>query len=150
MFGELTNQEIEEVLHGATVGRLGCHANGRTYVVPIGYAYDGGRILVQTVAGMKVDMMRTNPEVCFEVEEVKSPMNWRTVIVWGTFVELSGVEAAAAVGLLVDRMLPILQEGPSARFGRAVTPTLRDRETRPRVVFAIELRERSGRFERDG
>ena len=150
MMGELTSQEIEEVLHRATFGRLGCHADGRTYIVPVGYAYDGNRIVVQTVAGMKIDMMRANPEVCFEVEEVQSLTNWRTVIAWGSFVELSGTEAAAAVGLLVDRLLPIVQEGPGARFGRAVTPTLREREHPPGVVFAIELREKSGRFELEG
>lgn len=150
MLGELKSQEIEEVLHGAAFGRLGCHADGRTYIVPVGYAYDGSRVLVQTVAGMKIEMMRANPEVCFEVEEVQSLTNWRTVIAWGTFVELSGTEAAAAVGLLVDRLLPIVQEGPGARFGRAVTPTLREREHRPGVVFAIELREKSGRFEQEG
>ncbi|MGV3618516.1 MAG: pyridoxamine 5'-phosphate oxidase family protein [Fimbriimonas sp.] len=147
MLGELTANEIEEVLHGTAFGRLGCCLDGLPYIFPLGYGYDGRRILVQTVAGQKIDIMRANPEVCFEVEDVLGPTNWRTVIVRGIFTELAGADAATAVGLIVDKLLPIVQEGPGARYGRAVTPTIRDAEFRPGIVFSIEIREKTGRFE---
>ncbi len=50
MFGTLSPQEIETVLHQQVVGRLGCHAEGLTYVVPISYGYDG-RIYLWTYGG---------------------------------------------------------------------------------------------------
>lgn len=51
MFGELTRKEIEEVLARQIVGRIGCHADGRTYIVPISYASDGEFSIVHTAAG---------------------------------------------------------------------------------------------------
>ena len=68
MLGKLTLLQIEEVIKGQIVGRIGCHANGMTYVVPVSYAYDGDYIYVRTFEGLKLDMMRKNPKVCFEIE----------------------------------------------------------------------------------
>lgn len=41
MLGELNRAQIDQVLRGELVGRVGCHAGGQTYVVPITYVYDG-------------------------------------------------------------------------------------------------------------
>lgn len=149
MLGQLGPDEIEAVLNEATYGRLGCHADGRTYVVPVGFAYDGKRLLCHSTEGRKVEMMRKNPEVCFEVEVVQSLGHWRSVIVWGRFVELKGIEAANALGLLIDRLMPLL-DGPGmpTQGMRAVTPPSRAGDLKSPVIYAIELTEKTGRFER--
>lgn len=41
MLGELNSSQIENVLRGEVIGRIGCHANDTTYVVPVSYVYDG-------------------------------------------------------------------------------------------------------------
>ena len=41
MLGHLNQEPIEQVLRSEVIGRLGCHASGRTYVVRVTYAYDG-------------------------------------------------------------------------------------------------------------
>jgi hypothetical protein len=41
MFGKLSSIEIEEVLTQQIIGRIACHANDMSYIVPISYAYDG-------------------------------------------------------------------------------------------------------------
>ena len=41
MLGELDAEQIEELLRAEVLGRIGCHADGRTYVVPVTFAYDG-------------------------------------------------------------------------------------------------------------
>ena len=38
----LPDDDVERLLSGLRVGRIGCCADGRTYVVPIAYAYVGG------------------------------------------------------------------------------------------------------------
>ena len=68
MLGELTSDQIEHLLHSEVVGRIGCHAAGRTYVVPVNYAYDGEFLYGHAADGMKLQMMRENPELCFEVD----------------------------------------------------------------------------------
>jgi len=45
MFKKLGKTQIEKIISGNIVGRIGCHADGKTYVVPISYAYDGDYIL---------------------------------------------------------------------------------------------------------
>ena len=41
MLGTLQSTQIEDVLKGQLVGRIGCSTEGEMYVVPISYAYDG-------------------------------------------------------------------------------------------------------------
>jgi uncharacterized protein len=63
MLGELTSEQIEHLLHGEVVERIGCHENGKTYVVPVNYAYDGEYHYGHAADGMTLRMMRTNPEL---------------------------------------------------------------------------------------
>ena len=79
MLGTLSSAEIEDLLRAEVVARLGCHAEGRTYVVPVTYAYDADAVLVQSADGLKVRMMRQNPLVCVEVDHVDNLANWRSV-----------------------------------------------------------------------
>ncbi|HWA82716.1 MAG TPA: pyridoxamine 5'-phosphate oxidase family protein [Fimbriimonadaceae bacterium] len=146
MIGELSKSEIEGVLHGNVVGRIGCHANGKTYVVPVTYAYDGDRVICHSAEGRKIKMMRDNPEVCFEVEQIQDLANWRSVIAWGRFEELHGSEAASGMGLLVDRLLPLMKIAAGAS-GHNVTPH-GQQPGESTVVYSIRLSEKTGRFEK--
>lgn len=150
MVGILEPDEIADLLRESAYGRLGCHAGGKTYVVPISYAMDGDdRIIGQTTHGLKVEMMRGNPEVCIEVDDVKSLVDWRSAIVWGRFEELAGVEAARAAGLLIDKYGPEFQEmAGGARRGRETTPPRADSEFAAPIVYAVSIMEKTGRFER--
>jgi uncharacterized protein len=65
MMGKLDNNQIEDLLQHEIIGRIGCHADGVTYVVPISYAYDGKYIYGHTEEGMKINIMRKNPRDLF-------------------------------------------------------------------------------------
>src|SRR5580658_2404206 len=123
MVGKLEKSEIEGLLMSATHAHLGCHADGKTYVVPISFAYDGQRVVGYTSPGQKTEMMRLNPDVCIQVEEITDLANWQSAIVWGRYVELEVSEAAIALGLLIDKYGPIFEEHPAPdRRGREITP----------------------------
>lgn len=133
MIETLSPAETEAVLAENHVGRIGCHAGGRTYVVPIIYAYEAGSVYVASVDGRKIAMMRENAEVCFEVDERDERGGWRSAIADGTYVELDAEGSERALDLL------------AARFGRergSRPPAADGRET---VCFRIDLREPSGR-----
>src|SRR5215204_7126447 len=109
MLGVMDIIEIEDVLQRQVVGRIGCHANDITYVVPISYAYDGTYIYGHTREGMKVDLMRINPAVCFQVDDMKDMANWKSVIAWGDFEEVrDNAGRDKALQYLTDRILPII------------------------------------------
>ncbi len=148
MVGELSEQQMKDLLRTQQFARLACHANGRTYVVPISFAYDGTDLFGWTTPGKKVDMMRANPEVCIEVDDVKDLTDWQSVIVVGRFHALHGMDEARAMGLVIDKYGPVFAESETdARLGRQVTPARLDKEHLPPVVYRIEVLEMSGRFE---
>lgn len=132
----LAPDEIEDFLRGQRIARLGCHAGGETYVVPVIYAYDDGAVVTVTTEGRKVAMLRENPRVCVEVDEydAEGRGGWRSVIAQGTAEELSGNEVEAALALLRER------------FTRTAG---REAESRPlgpgTVVLRIRLEDMSGR-----
>jgi nitroimidazol reductase NimA-like FMN-containing flavoprotein (pyridoxamine 5'-phosphate oxidase superfamily) len=136
---ELTGAEVEAFLAEQVVGRIGCHVDGTTYVVPVIYAYADGCVHVFTVEGRKVEMMRANPSVCFEVDEYDADGrgSWRSVIAEGAFEELRGDDAERVLALLAARF---------RRDGERRDPTRRPRGgSRPGVAFRIRLREATGR-----
>lgn len=146
MFGQLTAAEIEDVLRTETIARLGCHADGKTYVVPITYAYDGVNLIGHSAEGRKVWMMRANAEVCVQIDRMYEANDWRGVICWGRYHELEGDEAKAALDMMVARFRPV-RTSKSATPPRAVTTDV-DVGRPKSVIYRIALSEKTGRFER--
>lgn len=150
MQGELTHEQIENVLRSELTGRIACHAEGRTYVVPVSYAYDGENIYVHSGSGLKIRMMRENPSVCFEVEQIDDLANWRTVLGWGTFEELEGPEELRARKRLTERFGPfVTSETARPSTGPRSAEESPDESGAKRSIFyRIHLDEKTGRFER--
>ena len=142
MLGTLTRTQIENVLRAGTVGRIGVTADGRTYVVPITYVYEGDSVYGHTTIGQKVRMMRKSPDVCFEVEDIKDMANWRTAITWGRYEELTGDVATAAAKLIAARLGPLTTSATAGPVGPAA------RKAQTHVSYRIRLTERTGRYER--
>lgn len=147
MFGKLEPQEIENVLSHQYIGRLGCSAGKRTYVVPISYAYDGEYIYAHTQEGLKIQIMRENPEVCFQTDTMENMASWHSVICWGTFEEVTDPgERTAALKKLLARELPII-----ASQTVKLTPNWpfhpHNFNDITGIVFRIRLTEKTGRFE---
>ena len=141
MLGTLDEEQIDHLLRSETVGRIGAHADGRTYVVPTTYVYDGDAIYGHAAEGLKVRMMRANRSVCFEVDHIEDMANWRSVIAWGTYEELGGDVAIAAMNLLRSRLAPLTSSETAGPAGRAARDGLE-------VAYRIRLTERTGRFEK--
>lgn len=150
MIGELSTAEMQRVLYDEVLGRIGCHARGRTYVVPVTYVFTGSSIIGHTGDGLKVRMMRENPEVCFEVEQFRDAPNWKTVIAYGSFEQLLQDDADAALERLQARTRELAQSVIGVPpEGLGLWNVGRDL-ARPRqsVVFAIRVHELTGRYQR--
>ncbi|MBL7737406.1 MAG: pyridoxamine 5'-phosphate oxidase family protein [Chitinophagaceae bacterium] len=147
MIGKLTDAEIEETLAKAFVGRIGCHADDLTYVIPVSYAYDGKYIYVRAGEGMKVNMMRKNPKVCFQVDQMENMANWRSVIAWGVFEELSDPELRNhALEQLASRIYPLISS-ETVHLSREWPFKPADMASIKGVVFRILIDQKTGRFE---
>lgn len=150
MLGKLSISEIEELLSACTLGRIGCSAEGKTYVVPVNYIYDGRAIIAHSMEGMKINYMRQNPNVCFEVDEVFTNKSWKSVIAWGTYQEITGErERYDAMKLFVDRMMK-LKISTTAHPPELHAERLREVNHRSRpVIYRILLTEKTGRYEKE-
>jgi nitroimidazol reductase NimA-like FMN-containing flavoprotein (pyridoxamine 5'-phosphate oxidase superfamily) len=149
MIGKLNKEQIEEVLKENVLGRIGCNDGNKTYVVPVNYVYDGRFIICHSLLGMKIRMMRKNPDICFEVDAMKSFTNWKSVIVRGQYQELKNeTDRYQAMKLFVDRMMRLkISE-------TAIPPEISAQRVHPRspgnikpVIYRIVITEKTGRFE---
>lgn len=148
MLGELDEKQIDELLKRQITGRLGCHADGVTYVVPINYFYKNGIVYAHSGPGRKIDMMRKNPQVCFQVDEMESIFRWKSVITWGVFEEITQVdEQQQAMQGIIHRIMPFV-ESPAGHPSHGITPNESDIGTQIDViVYRIRLVTKTGRFE---
>lgn len=86
---EMSRTECNDALSRAKFGRLACAHNNQPYVLPLNFAFDGDSYLYCfTTLGQKINWMRSNPLVCFEIDEVKNHNHWSSVIVFGSYEEL--------------------------------------------------------------
>jgi nitroimidazol reductase NimA-like FMN-containing flavoprotein (pyridoxamine 5'-phosphate oxidase superfamily) len=131
----LPAEEIEALLRSAVVGRIACCGHGavgdgRPYLVPLAYGYDGAAVYAHSGPGRKLDLMRAEPRVTFEVDEAEAADRWRSVIAEGDFEEIADpVARSYALGVI---------------YGAVDSIPILGAET---VVFRIRLTARSGRYE---
>jgi len=115
---EITDKrEIEKILENAFVCHLGLVDGDRPYVVPMNFAYHEGAIYLHCASqGRKLDIIRKNSNVCFEmeltpgtiIENGDQPCDWgtkfRSVIGNGKAVLLeSPEEKIAALNIFMGR-----------------------------------------------
>ncbi len=90
----LGEEGIERLLSTALVGRIACCATAtdgeaRPFLVPLAYGYDGYAAYAVSGPGRKIDLMRAQPLVSFEVDEATAEDRWSSVIAEGTYEELT-------------------------------------------------------------
>jgi len=115
---------MHALLQRERFGHLGCARDGRPYVVPMHYAYDGKDLYFFTTQGMKTQYIQANPQVCLQIEEVTDSMNWRSVMVLGRAQELTSKdEMQRAMKLITERnpsLTPAISATQIDALGRAV------------------------------
>jgi nitroimidazol reductase NimA-like FMN-containing flavoprotein (pyridoxamine 5'-phosphate oxidase superfamily) len=93
-------EEIEQIIEQNCICRVAMVNGTHPYLVPLNYGYHERTFYFHTGSiGMKIDILKRNPEVCIEIEQniqlqvgataCKYSVNYQTVIVLGTaeFIE---------------------------------------------------------------
>ena len=65
----LSEKKCKRLLKSAVYGRLAvCCPDGHPYIIPVNYVFFEGNIYIHTgFHGKKIDCIRSNPKVCFEI-----------------------------------------------------------------------------------
>lgn len=105
---DMAPAEMHELLQRQSFGHLGCSRDGRPYVVPMDYAYDGKELYFFTTEGMKTQFIGANPKVCLQVEEITDRTHWRSVMVIGQAEQLTNAEETQRAMKLITERNPSL------------------------------------------
>jgi nitroimidazol reductase NimA-like FMN-containing flavoprotein (pyridoxamine 5'-phosphate oxidase superfamily) len=121
---DMAPAEMHALLQRESFGHLGCARDGRPYVVPMHYAYDGKELFFFTTEGMKTKFIEANPKVCLQVEEITDSTHWRSVMVIGQAEQLTSAEELERAMKLITERNPSLTPAISATqldtWGRGV------------------------------
>jgi len=92
IFYELSSVEAREMLSRHRVGRLAFTFRDRVDSEPISYLFRDEWVYARTSPGTKLDVVRHNPWVAFEIDEIEDRFDWRSVVIHGTiyFLDPSG------------------------------------------------------------
>lgn len=135
---ELENDEIHALLSRNYVGRIAFSLYDRVDIRPIHYVYADNWLYGRTSPSDKLVTLRHNQWVAFEVDEVKGPFDWKSVVAHGSFYHLTD-ESAPQLLEQRDEALKLL---------RAFIPeTLRETDPVPfrTELFAIAIDRLTGR-----
>jgi nitroimidazol reductase NimA-like FMN-containing flavoprotein (pyridoxamine 5'-phosphate oxidase superfamily) len=116
---ELSERECWEHLRSEAYGRLAVIGPDGPVIYPINAVIDHGSIVFRTTEGMKLDAMRADPRVAFEVDgwDPDDDVAW-SVLVTGTAKEVTRMQEGVDV---TELGVTPWQAGPKPSFVR-VTP----------------------------
>ncbi len=126
----LDRTEIEAILGEAAVCRIALSDHDSPYIVPVCFGYKGGRLYIHCAReGRKLDILRKNSRLCFEVdiesETVKSPrpcnwgMRYRSLVGFGrAFIIDDAVEKSEALDVIMEHYAGPRGPYPASVLGR--------------------------------
>ncbi|MBO0721143.1 MAG: pyridoxamine 5'-phosphate oxidase family protein [Blastocatellia bacterium] len=138
MINILGKRESCEMLSEKRSGRLGCCSDGEPYVVPINYLFDGEHIYIHSLPGRKIDVLRNNPHACLQVDEIVDPYNWRSVIAYGNYEEITDASERERILANLFKNLPHLTPVES-KITEGVSQT---------IVFRLRIHKITGVYEK--
>lgn len=134
---------VRAILDAGLVAHVACVIDGQPYIMPVGYARDGDRVLFHGSSASRLfKALADGQPTCFEVtlldglvlarSAFESSMNYRSVIALGTCTVLEGREKEEALLRITDHLLP----GRTAH-ARITAP----QENKATMMLALDLNE---------
>jgi nitroimidazol reductase NimA-like FMN-containing flavoprotein (pyridoxamine 5'-phosphate oxidase superfamily) len=141
-FAALDDAACAALLARRHIGRIAYSFHDRVDVEPISYAYEDGWIYGRTAPGSKLTTIHHSPWVAFQVDDIRGPLDWDSVVAHGTFYTL------APEGTPVDRRA---WRAARAAAKRLLPEAWTDEDPAPfrTIPFRIHVAEMTGRSARE-
>jgi len=139
-----SREEIEAIIRKSLVCRLGMADENGPYIVPLSFGYADNCLFFHSAKeGKKLDILRKNNKVCFEVDTDKEIVNGDKACDWG--MKFKSVIGFGKVFLIEDmeskkRGLDIIMHhysGKSFEF--------EEKEVNRAVIFKVEIESMTGK-----
>jgi nitroimidazol reductase NimA-like FMN-containing flavoprotein (pyridoxamine 5'-phosphate oxidase superfamily) len=143
----LNQAECFKLLTNKYIGHLGYISGSYPHVVPITYYYDEATHTITSYSseGHKIDAMRKNPLVSLCVDEISSVNNWQSVLVCGTFEELSSIEAKYVLRKYSEGIKNIINRAPEKKVQFISEFSAKIEKEKTPLVFRIKIDEITGK-----
>jgi nitroimidazol reductase NimA-like FMN-containing flavoprotein (pyridoxamine 5'-phosphate oxidase superfamily) len=139
-----SKEEVESVIQKALVCRLGMADENGPYIVPLSFGYRDGFLFFHSAKeGKKIDILRKNKKVCFEIDTdheivesekaCKWGMEYKSVIGFGNAFIIEDIESIKAA-------LDVIMDHYSGR-----TFEYQDEVLRKTVVIKVEIESMTGK-----
>jgi uncharacterized protein len=107
---DIDREKCIELLAHLRLGRIACAEAAQPYVVPFYFAYQDGYLYSFSTVGQKIRWMRANPLVCVQADEIVTPEEWTSLVIFGRYEELPdspelGTERDLAYQLLQRKLI---------------------------------------------
>jgi nitroimidazol reductase NimA-like FMN-containing flavoprotein (pyridoxamine 5'-phosphate oxidase superfamily) len=138
VFSTLSEDEARGVLARNHLGRLAFMNANRVDIEPVSYVASEAWLFMRSAGGAKLDALAHSPYVAFEVDEVKSAFDWRSVVARGTIYLMSD-DGRYVDHTIVDRAIEALRSFQPQAF--------RDDDPTPlrRMVYGLHVDHVTGR-----
>jgi len=127
-----------EILARNTLGRLAFSFQDRVDIRPLNYTFRDEWIFGRTSPGEKLLTVRHHRWVAFQVDEIKDPFDWVSVVAHGPFYLLDAEESQKLAELTEEARTAIREADPQAFTSADATPERT-------LLFGIAVQELNGR-----
>ncbi|NHF59615.1 flavin mononucleotide-binding protein [Flavobacteriaceae bacterium TP-CH-4] len=147
MIKDMELKECKSVLSKNYIGRIGYISQGSPDILPMTFYYhpDQNSIISYSSEGGKIMAMRNNSSVSFQVDDIVSGNEWRSVLVRGEFEEISGTDAKYLLHEFSEAVKAVIKtrENASPKFISEFSSKLESQGTP--IVFRIRISEITGK-----
>tara|TARA_R110002051_G_scaffold48308_2_gene95295 strand:- start:43457 stop:43918 length:462 start_codon:yes stop_codon:yes gene_type:complete len=144
----LDKTECKALLAQNYIGRLAYISGGYPHIVPITYFYDKDTNTITSYSseGHKIQEMRKNASVCLFIDEIATITNWKSVLLQGTFEELSSIDARHMLHEFSEGVKKVIlnKYGEHPKYISEFSAKI-DAEDAP-IVFRINITELNGKI----
>lgn len=148
MIQDLDIVKGKKVLGGNYIGHMAYIHLNTPHVIPITYFYDeeGENLISYSSLGHKIEAMRINPLVSLQVDEIDSLNNWRSVVVYGNYEELSGSTARFELHKFCEGVKRLVSEKEHKDMKFLCDFSSKATSDKPPIVYRINIDEMTARF----
>jgi len=138
-FTKLSTAQCRDLLASNHVGRLAFRHGREVDIEPLGYVNRGSWLFLRSAFGTKFVAFAHSPYVAFEVDEVRGPLDWRSVVAHGT------IHILDADGAPIERRA----RAKAVRAIRSVAPAAMgptDPTPERQIVYGMHIIDMEGRM----
>ncbi|HAN76792.1 MAG TPA: pyridoxamine 5'-phosphate oxidase family protein [Bacteroidales bacterium] len=143
------NTILEKILKHANICRIAFSVRDTPYIVPLNYGYYNGKLYIHSAkAGKKIDLIKANPYVCFEIEYGYQVITAEKACGWtAQYASIIGYGEFKIVTAFADKLIAL--KYLMAQFDAKQSFTFNEKSINEVLILELTIKEMSGKMSGD-